>query len=191
MIVGGLDSKEMEVRHRRVLELLAGVMDPEMPIGIVDLGIVVSVELDVSNSEGIAVDLMPTFLGCSAQMFIENDVRDMLRGEGFSDVLVKWTRTESWSPKLISESGRAAIKSIGIAVRSGDVESLVCPYCESDHVQLQAEVGSSLCRSMAYCEACMTPFEYLRELGAGRLGSQPGIAAQSVRLSPRYAPRTG
>jgi ring-1,2-phenylacetyl-CoA epoxidase subunit PaaD len=189
--MGGLESTEMGVRYRHVLELLAEVMDPEMPIGIVDLGMVVSAELDVSNSERIAVDLMPTFLGCSAQMFIENDVKDALRGEGFSDVTVKWTRAESWSPKLISESGRAALKSIGIAVRSGGVESLVCPYCGSDHVHLLAEVGSSLCRSMAYCGACMTPFEYLRELGAGRLRSQAGTDAQPVRLSSRHASRAG
>lgn len=189
--MGGLESPEMSVRHRHVLELLAGVMDPEMPISIVDLGMVVSVELDELNFKKVVVDLMPTFLGCSAQMFIENDVKNALAGEGFSDVKVKWTRAESWSPKLISESGRANLKSIGIAVRSGAGKLVMCPYCGSDQIQFQSEVGSSLCRSMAYCEACMTPFEYLRELGAGRLGLQAGTDAQPIRLSLRRASQAG
>ena len=60
------------VSKQAILEILLTIPDPEMPISIVDLGIVESVDVQESN---VKVELLPTFVGCLALPAIAEEVK--------------------------------------------------------------------------------------------------------------------
>ncbi|GAB3036513.1 PaaD-like zinc ribbon domain-containing protein [Natronobiforma cellulositropha] len=39
------------------------------------------------------------------------------------------------------------------------MRSVTCPFCETDDVRLEQQVGSALCRTLYYCQGCGEPFE--------------------------------
>jgi ring-1,2-phenylacetyl-CoA epoxidase subunit PaaD len=155
-----------------LLDRLRSVEDPELPVSIVDLGMVKGI---VENEDGYVVTLIPTFLGCPAQMFIEQAVREALADEGRT-TKVLWS-TDGWSLADVSDLGRLQLRDFGLAVpdERGDV---TCPHCDSDRLVVEGDWGSTLCRKLAYCPACQTPVEVmkgpltvpvvLRRLGARR-----------------------
>jgi len=157
-------------------EWLRPVQDPELPVGIVDLGMVKSAERDV-HGHVIAV-LVPTFLGCPAQLFIEEAVTEALSGSGTSSVEVRWS-TDQWTLERVSAAGREQLRSHGLTVADAD-GSLVCPYCGAPELEVQSEWGSALCRKTAYCTRCRTPVEILK-------GPAPASAAVNFR-PPRLGP---
>ena len=69
----------------RLWAALAEVQDPEMPINLVDLGVIYR----VAETDGLVeVDLTFTAMGCPASDFILEDVRDrLLREDGVRDVI--------------------------------------------------------------------------------------------------------
>lgn len=152
-------SESLEVAAQQALYR---VEDPELPISIVDLGMVRSVECDAA-SRSAKVQLVSTFTGCSAQMFIEEDVQRELQEVGFTRVSTTWQTMPAWTTDAVSPYGREVLRKVGVLVP--DDLGLRCPHCASTKCELQAEVGASLCRSMAYCSGCMTPFEILRAPG--------------------------
>lgn len=137
---------------------LRPVQDPELPVSIVELGMVKSAERDL-HGRVIAL-LIPTFLGCPAQLFIEEAVKQALGGPGTSEVEVRWS-TDPWTLERVSAAGREQLRSHGLTVAGAD-GSLECPYCGSPELEVQSEWGSALCRKAAYCGRCRTPVEILK-----------------------------
>ena len=98
----------------RLLEALRGVMDPEMPVNIVDLGIVYGVRRDGGR---VTVDLTFTAMGCPASDFILEDVRDrLLREAGVEEVAVNVVWDPPWSAARMTQDGRDALEMWGVAV---------------------------------------------------------------------------
>jgi len=98
----------------RLLEALRDVDDPEMPVNIVDLGMVYGV-----RSEGglVTVDLTFTAMGCPASEFILEDVRErLLREPGVHDVAINVVWDPPWSTKRMTQAGRDALEMWGVAV---------------------------------------------------------------------------
>lgn len=97
-----------------LMEALREVQDPEMPVSIVDLGIVYGVRLE----EGLAtVDLTFTAMGCPASEFILEDVRSrLLREPGVRDVAVNVVWDPPWSTARMTQEGRDALEMWGVAV---------------------------------------------------------------------------
>ena len=98
----------------RLLEALRDVDDPEMPVNIVDLGMVYGV-----RSEGglVTVDLTFTAMGCPASEFILDDVRErLLREPGVHDVAINVVWDPPWSTKRMTQAGRDALEMWGVAV---------------------------------------------------------------------------
>jgi metal-sulfur cluster biosynthetic enzyme len=93
---------------------LHDVQDPEMPINLVDLGVI----YDVREREGIVdVDLTFTAMGCPASEFILDDVRErLLRENGVNEVRVNVVWDPPWTTARMSEAGRDALESWGLAV---------------------------------------------------------------------------
>lgn len=143
-----------------MLAALKDVQDPELPVSIVDLGMVRSVSWLPDASRTVHVSLVSTFLGCPAQMFIENDVRDVLMTTGVDRVMVIWETMPEWSPDDVSDDGRVALAAIGVVVPTDSAPR--CPYCGADRVSILAPVGATLCRRLAHCEACGSSVEILR-----------------------------
>jgi phenylacetate-CoA oxygenase PaaJ subunit len=98
----------------RLLDALRDVQDPEMPVNIVDLGIVYGVRRD---GERVTVDLTFTAMGCPASEFILEDVRERLLAEaGVAEVSVNVVWDPPWSAARMTEAGRDALELWGVAV---------------------------------------------------------------------------
>ncbi len=97
-----------------LIEALKDVQDPEMPINIVDLGLVYGVRRTGSR---VDVDLTFTAMGCPAYDFLLSDVRErLLREPGVEDVLIRVVWDPPWTAERLTEEGRDALQRWGLAV---------------------------------------------------------------------------
>ena len=98
----------------RLWTALAEVQDPEMPVNLVDLGLIYRV-----TEEGgvVDVDLTFTAMGCPASEFILGVVRERLLQEpGVSEVRVNVVWDPPWTAARMTEAGRDALEAWGLAV---------------------------------------------------------------------------
>ncbi len=100
--------------NERLWAALSEVQDPEMPVNLVDLGLIYG----ISEREGVVeVDLTFTAMGCPASEFILDDVRERLLLEpGVRDVQIKVVWDPPWTVGRMTEAGRDALESWGLAV---------------------------------------------------------------------------
>lgn len=90
------------VSEEKVWEVLATVMDPEIPFSVVDLGLVYGVE--VTPPETIRVQLTLTTRGCPLVRRISEDAREAIRAAtGAADVSVEIVWDPPWNPGMASE----------------------------------------------------------------------------------------
>ena len=69
-------------KEKQILELLREVSDPEIPaISVVDLGIITGVK--VGQDEEVFVRMTPTFVGCPAIHYMQNQIREKIEEAGF------------------------------------------------------------------------------------------------------------
>jgi metal-sulfur cluster biosynthetic enzyme len=91
------------------------VTDPELPISIVDMGLVYGVRVDAHGH--VEVELTFTATACPCVEFIETDVRERcLRVPGVRAVSVRRVWDPPWTKARISERGRARLRAFGIAL---------------------------------------------------------------------------
>jgi metal-sulfur cluster biosynthetic enzyme len=100
--------------NERLWAALSEVQDPEMPVNLVDLGVIYG----ITEHEGtVEVDLTFTAMGCPASEFILEDVRErLLREDGVRDVRVNVVWNPPWSAERITQAGRDALEAWGLAV---------------------------------------------------------------------------
>lgn len=140
--------------------LLGGVVDPEIPtVSIVDLGLVHDVRV---GADGIAVELLPTFVACPALEVIRSAVVDALAGLG-GRAEVSFTYAVPWTTDRLTDAGQAGLRKAGIAPPASPAD-VRCPFCESRNVAIDSLFGPALCRSLFYCRACRQPFEAFKPI---------------------------
>jgi len=99
---------------RRLWAALSEVQDPEMPINLVDLGVIYGID---EHDGVVEVELTFTAMGCPASDFILEDVRErLLREEGVREVLVKVVWDPPWTSARMTQAGRDALEAWGLAV---------------------------------------------------------------------------
>jgi metal-sulfur cluster biosynthetic enzyme len=100
--------------NERLWAALAEVQDPEMPVNLVDLGVIYG----VSERDGLVeVDLTFTAMGCPASEFILEDVRDrLMREDGVGEVHINVVWDPPWTVARMTQEGRDALESWGLAV---------------------------------------------------------------------------
>ena len=87
-----------------VLEALHDVFDPEIPVNVVDLGLIYSVEVDDGN---VDVTMTLTFAGCGMGPYIAQQAEWRIAEiEGVEDVNVELTFDPPWTPDQITEDGK-------------------------------------------------------------------------------------
>lgn len=104
-------AQEVEARLWRALQ---EVEDPEIPVSVVGMGLIVSLAYDPAR-RAVAVELTYTAMGCPATDFIEEDVRDRLLAEPDVegvDIEVVWDPV--WTRARIREDARATMRRLGI-----------------------------------------------------------------------------
>ena len=95
-------------------DALREVMDPEIPISLVDLGLIYDVRQDGGSVE---VDLTFTATACPCMAFIHYDIQDRLQREpGVEEVRVIETWTPAWTKSRISSEGREALRKFGVSM---------------------------------------------------------------------------
>ena len=87
-----------------VVEALKNVYDPEIPINVVDLGLIYDVQLEQGN---VYVQMTLTAPGCGMGPMIAQQAEWAIAElEGVEDVQVEMVFDPPWSPDLISEDGK-------------------------------------------------------------------------------------
>ncbi|MCH9003002.1 MAG: phenylacetate-CoA oxygenase subunit PaaJ [Planctomycetes bacterium] len=155
-------------RERAVWRSLEGVLDPEIPvINVIDLGIIAAVR---AGDEGVEVDMTPTFAGCPALDVIRQDIAEAVKAIGEDRVTVNVVYDPPWTSDRITPDGRRKLKEFGLAppgkrCTGGELpnlESTLCPYCDSTNTEMESIFGPTLCRSIHYCHACKQSFEHFK-----------------------------
>jgi metal-sulfur cluster biosynthetic enzyme len=98
----------------RLWAALSEVQDPEMPVNLVDLGVIYG----IAEADGVVdVDLTFTAMGCPASDFILEDVRErLLREDGVHEVRINVVWNPPWTAARLTQDGRDALEAWGLAV---------------------------------------------------------------------------
>lgn len=127
----------------QIMQALRAIPDPEMPVSIVDLGLVERIGIEVGAKAGaerwgtaapgrsdvaeaagaqVRIDLLPTFVGCPALDMIEREVRAGVAAiDGVGRVEVNWIFDPPWTVDRITPAGREALREHGVTTpRAGE-----------------------------------------------------------------------
>ena len=96
-----------QLTSEAVIESLKTVYDPEIPVNIVDLGLVYDVQV---NEKEVYVQMTLTFPGCGMGPFIAQQAEWAIQDlEGVEEVEIELVFDPPWSPDLISEEARSQL----------------------------------------------------------------------------------
>ncbi len=99
----------------QALEALKVVKDPEIPVNVVDLGLIYKCE--VSSDGVIDIEMTLTSVGCPVQDMIKADAElALMRLEGVKAVNVDFVWTPPWSPAKMTEDGKRQMRMFGFNV---------------------------------------------------------------------------
>lgn len=99
----------------QILEAMKVVKDPEIPVNVVDLGLVYKTL--VSEDGVIDIEMTLTSVGCPVQDMIRADVElALMRLEGVKAVNVDFVWTPPWTPAKMSEDGKRQMRMFGFSV---------------------------------------------------------------------------
>jgi metal-sulfur cluster biosynthetic enzyme len=96
-----------------VLEALRDVVDPELGVNVVDLGLVYGVSIDADRIA--TLDMTLTSAACPLTDVIEDQTQMALDGL-VSDFKINWVWLPPWGPEKITEDGREQLRAMGFNV---------------------------------------------------------------------------
>jgi len=106
--------KELEpAQYDRVIEAMKDIIDPEIGVNIVDLGLVYG--LQESEDGALLVNMTLTSAGCPLTDVIEEQTAQALDGvvEAFR---INWIWMPPWGPELITDDGKEMMRAIGFSI---------------------------------------------------------------------------
>ena len=105
-----LDAKKFD----EVQESLKDVIDPELGVNIVDLGLIYDLSWD-DEEDALIISMTLTSAGCPLTDVIEEEVAKALDGiaERFR---INWVWMPPWGPEKISEDGRDMMRALGFSI---------------------------------------------------------------------------
>ena len=102
-------STKKQLNEEQIYEALRDVYDPEIPVNIVDLGLVYGVDIEESD---VKVKMTLTFAGCGMGPYIAQQAEWRIAEiDDVDDVEVDIVFEPPWNPEMISEEGK---KELGI-----------------------------------------------------------------------------
>ena len=100
----------------RIWRALHEVEDPEIPVSVVGMGLIVAVEYDAA-ARTARLKITYTAMGCPAMDMIQDDIRArLLREPDIERVEIEVVWDPVWSRKRLSDSAKATMRELGIAV---------------------------------------------------------------------------
>ena len=92
------------VTREVILEALKDVFDPEIPVNVVDLGLIYGVEV---TDRDVDIKMTLTFAGCGMGPYIAQQAEwRIAEVEGVEDINVEMVYDPPWTPDLINEDGK-------------------------------------------------------------------------------------
>ncbi|MBR6460122.1 MAG: metal-sulfur cluster assembly factor [Actinomycetaceae bacterium] len=95
-----------------ILEALRCVIDPELGINIVDLGLVYEIHLDGTKT---VIDMTLTSAACPLTDVLEEQVADVL-SDLVTSSRINWVWLPPWGPERITPEGREMLQALGFNV---------------------------------------------------------------------------
>jgi ring-1,2-phenylacetyl-CoA epoxidase subunit PaaD len=166
----------------RAWALLEHIPDPEIPVlSIRALGILRDIRSTSARGDGVEVMVTPTYSACPAISQIEDDIRTALAAHDIR-ATIRTQLAPAWSSDWISAEGRARLREYGIAppqaqavdsihnvIRfaakrsaSAAVLTVPCPHCGATDTTETSHFGSTACKALYKCLACLEPFDYFK-----------------------------
>ncbi|MFF0813834.1 metal-sulfur cluster assembly factor [Rhodococcus sp. NPDC003318] len=100
-----------------VEEAMRDVVDPELGINVVDLGLVYGIAIDDSEQTVATVDMTLTSAACPLTDVIEEQARGALVKSGLVDDLkINWVWMPPWGPDKITDDGREQLRALGFTI---------------------------------------------------------------------------
>ena len=93
------------ITQENVLDALRDCYDPEIPVNIVDLGLIYGIEFE--DEDKVHITMTMTFPGCPASAYLHEEVRErvaQLDGVESADVTVVWD--PPWTPEMIDPKAK-------------------------------------------------------------------------------------
>lgn len=160
----------------RLRAAVGQICDPELPpLTLVDLGILRSVT--VGDGGTVVVTVTPTYSGCPAVEYIEDEIARVLEANGCTTYRVERSFTPAWSTEWMTDDGHRKLTELGIAppgpVADGPVAVSIgrkpgpvvaCPRCGSTETEEVSRFGSTACKSLHRCRACAEPFDHFKAI---------------------------
>jgi metal-sulfur cluster biosynthetic enzyme len=99
-------------------EAMRDVVDPELGINVVDLGLVYGINVE-KNETGTAalIDMTLTSAACPLTDVIEDQMLNALVGSGLvNEIKINWVWIPPWGPDKITDDGREQLRALGFTV---------------------------------------------------------------------------
>jgi metal-sulfur cluster biosynthetic enzyme len=104
----------VEQVEARLWSALRDVEDPEIPISVVGMGLIVSLAWR-PGERAVEIDLTFTAMGCPAMDFIQDDIRErLLREPDVEEVRIEIVWDPVWTRARIREGARETMRRLGI-----------------------------------------------------------------------------
>jgi ring-1,2-phenylacetyl-CoA epoxidase subunit PaaD len=149
---------------------LEDVKDPEIPVlSLVDLGVITGITI---KDKEVKIEMTPTFVGCPALDMMKEEITLQLQKAGITNIDIEVSYKTPWTTDRISSRGREALRKFGLAPPPAnalieDLEILehpACPRCNTNDTELKSTFGTTLCRSIYFCNNCREAFEQFKPL---------------------------
>lgn len=111
----GADATGLE---RKVWDAVTAVEDPEMPVSVVELGLVYGV--DIAETDGrteATVRMTLTYTGCPAREMLTEDVRAAAASvDGVDTARVDLVWSPPWNLSMVTETGKESLREFGVSI---------------------------------------------------------------------------
>lgn len=106
---------EQEQLAIQVEDAMFEVMDPEIGINVVDLGLVYDIWME--NDTEAVIHMTLTSPACPLTDMLENQTESMvMEVPGVTKHRINWVWTPAWGPQFITEDGRDQMRALGFSV---------------------------------------------------------------------------
>jgi metal-sulfur cluster biosynthetic enzyme len=101
-------------KYDEVIEALKDVIDPEIGVNIVDLGLIYGLQKSIDD-DALLINMTLTSAGCPLTDVLEEQTADAL--DGVVDAFrINWVWMPPWGPEKITEDGREQMRAIGFSI---------------------------------------------------------------------------
>ena len=108
------EPKELEpAKYDRIIEAMKDIIDPEIGVNIIDLGLVYG--LQESDDGALLINMTLTSAGCPLQDVIEEQTAASL--DGVVDAFrINWIWMPPWGTEQITDDGKEMMRAIGFSI---------------------------------------------------------------------------